>query len=251
MVNGTAWKAVTRKGLVGSNPTPTAMKIAAIIPAYNEEATIAQVVKRAKESEHIDEVIVVDDGSFDATAQLAEDGGARVIKLNQNMGKGYALEKGVGATDASILLFLDGDLINLSQKHINLLLEPVTNNRAEMTVGAIDRSNISLNINNKHEKKESPFSGIRVLKKSFWEEIPGEYKKKFYIESAITYFAKKKKLETKPFVLYGVTHLIKEKKLGFREGFKARIKMMGQIIFINTILRITPKKKFKKQIIEI
>lgn len=223
------------------------MKIAAIIPAYNEEATVSNVVNCVKNNSHIHEVIVVDDGSFDKTAELSQKSGAKVIKLNNNTGKGNALEQGVKNTTADILLFLDADLIGLNESHINRLLEPVIKGEADMTVGAVDRSDISPQFNKRFEKKGTPISGIRALKKSFWDEIPREYKKKFYIESAITYFAKKKKLKKKPFVLKGVKHRIKEEKMGKKQGRKARLKMIGQIIFINTVLRLTPKKKFREQ----
>lgn len=227
------------------------MKVAAIIPAYNEEATIAQVVECAKKSKYINEVIVVDDGSFDKTSDLAKKSGAKIIKLEKNTGKGNALEEGVRATSAQILLFLDADLIGLNQKHIGLLLLPIIRGKADMTVGAIDRSKDLPKINEIIKEKGSPISGIRALKRSFWEEIPKDYKKKFYIESVITYLAKKKKLRKKPVILCGVKHRIKEEKLGLLEGRRARRKMVMQIIFINTVLRLTPKKIFRKQGVKI
>ena len=123
------------------------MKIAAIIPAYNEEKSISEVVRAAKNNNNIDEVIVVDDGSSDATAAIAQDSGARVIKMRDNQGKGEALKRGVYATNADILLFLDADLVGLVSKHLSMLLEPVIKGEADMTVGAIDRKMFGIFLN--------------------------------------------------------------------------------------------------------
>lgn len=65
------------------------MKICGVIPAFNNESTIETVVKQTKR--HIEHVIVVDDGSSDKTAEIAEDAGAHVIRVPTNKGKGNAL----------------------------------------------------------------------------------------------------------------------------------------------------------------
>ena len=214
------------------------MKIVAIIPAHNEEKSIGPIVRVAKENELIDEVIVIDDGSFDTTSEVAEKNGARVIKLKNNQGKGKALEQGVKNTKAELLLFLDADLIKLTRNHLTMLLQPVIKGEADMTVGAIDRKMFGTFLNEWFRKTESPFSGMRVIKRSFWNRIPNNYKKKFYIESAITYFAKRDKIKIQPFVLEGVRHIIKEKKLGFWQGTKSRWAMNFQIVMVNLILRL-------------
>ena len=219
-------------------PLPPHMKIAAIIPAHNEENTIASVIKAAKGCELLDEVIVVNDGSSDKTEKVAMAQGIKVVSNSINLGKGEALELGVNATDADILLFLDADLVDFNVKHVNNLLIPVLKQGYDMSVGAVDRSKISNSLNRIFQKVESPFSGMRVIKRSFWEEIPIKYKKDFYVESTITYLAKRKKLKVFPFVLEGVRHITKEKKLGLWQGTKARWKMNFQIVFINLALRL-------------
>lgn len=68
------------------------MNICLLIPAYNEARTIGQIVAKARRI--MDSVVVVDDGSRDATAQIAQDSGALVIKHKVNSGKGAALRTG-------------------------------------------------------------------------------------------------------------------------------------------------------------
>ena len=85
------------------------MRIITIIPAYNEENAIAQVVNCVKK---YSDVIVVDDGSTDQTSQLAKNAGAKVLKHNKNMGKGAAIKTGLGSAikdDYDFMVLLDGD----------------------------------------------------------------------------------------------------------------------------------------------
>lgn len=85
-------------------------RITVVVPAHNEERAIAQVVRGALEcAARPHEVLVIDDGSTDATAQRAEQAGARVVRLTPNRGKGHALRAGIEAARGQILVFIDAD----------------------------------------------------------------------------------------------------------------------------------------------
>ena len=101
------------------------MKVTAIIPAYEEEKTVASVIKAVQGCPQVSEVIVVNDGSSDRTGVVAGETGARVINLPSNTGKGGAIKAGYDSTEADCLLLLDADLIGLTPEHIRALLEPV------------------------------------------------------------------------------------------------------------------------------
>ena len=99
--------------------------IIAAIPAYNEEKTIAKVVVRAME--HVDEVVVIDDGSTDDTAIIAEHLGARVVRHDGNLGYGAAIRSCFSVardlnSDALVILDADGQH---SADDIPKLLTPI------------------------------------------------------------------------------------------------------------------------------
>ncbi len=90
--------------------TASSSAISIVIPAFNEERGLAQVLNDLKRwSERGAEVIVVDDGSTDKTAQIAAQGGARVIRHRNNKGYGAALKAGIRAAEREIVVTFDAD----------------------------------------------------------------------------------------------------------------------------------------------
>jgi glycosyltransferase involved in cell wall biosynthesis len=113
-----------------------AMKVLVGIPAFDEERTIAKVVVRAQR--HADQVLVVDDGSKDDTALIAERLGAVVLKHDKNLGKGaairdclqYAMRSG-----ADVLVTIDGDGQH-DASEIPMLVDTLTSGRADVSIGS-------------------------------------------------------------------------------------------------------------------
>lgn len=115
------------------------MDIAVLIPAYNEGERIAATVLAARTITGVTRVVVVDDSSSDDTAQLAEEAGAKVIRLWSNVGKGAALEAGAARIEnADIVLLLDGDLGETAAQGA-LLLEPVLAGTTDMAIAGFPR----------------------------------------------------------------------------------------------------------------
>lgn len=116
--------------------------VSCIIPAYNEEKTIAGVIDVCLKTPEIGEIIVIDDGSEDQTVQKvkAKNQKITVIRLNKNKGKGCAVAQGVRAAQYPILLFLDADLINIKPHHLSSLIQPVINDQADMTIADLKAS---------------------------------------------------------------------------------------------------------------
>jgi glycosyltransferase involved in cell wall biosynthesis len=83
--------------------------VTVVIPAFDEEAAIGDVVRAARQAAPWREVLVVDDGSSDATAARAEEAGARVVRHPYNKGNGAALKTGIREAAGDVVLFLDAD----------------------------------------------------------------------------------------------------------------------------------------------
>lgn len=116
-----------------------------VIPAKDEAERIATTVRAARTIEGVSAVVVVDDGSSDATGERARAAGAEVVRHERNRGKAAAMETGaarVKALDAQIggppraLLFIDADL-GASAAATGVLAEPVLAGEADMTIALI------------------------------------------------------------------------------------------------------------------
>ena len=112
---------------------PKYQKVSVIIPAYNEENTVAIVVDVIKRVPCVDEIVVVDDGSSDNTAQEAMKAGAIVISHEVNKGKGEALYTGYKNVECDIIAFIDADIHNLTVNKVASMIKPILTGKAEIT----------------------------------------------------------------------------------------------------------------------
>jgi glycosyltransferase involved in cell wall biosynthesis len=112
-----------------------AMRVSFLIPAYNEAATIVEVLDRVDALPFDKQVIVVDDGSTDGTADLvaARDG---VLLLRQpNRGKGSALRSAIGHIDGDIAVIQDADM-EYDPAEVPKLIEPIQRGAADVVYGS-------------------------------------------------------------------------------------------------------------------
>lgn len=111
--------------------------VVAIVPAKDAELSIRATVAALLALPGVDEVVVVDDGSSDATAEMARAAGAWVLRLPANLGKGGAVEAGVKlAPHARAYLLVDAD-VGATAAEVGALLRPVLAGEADMTVGVL------------------------------------------------------------------------------------------------------------------
>lgn len=111
--------------------------VSAIVPIFNEEQTLAKVLKTLLENSLIDEVICVNDGSTDGSLEVLETfkNRIRIINLRKNSGKGFALTQGIKGAKGNILVFIDADLTTLTGKHLESLINPVLKKEARVVLG--------------------------------------------------------------------------------------------------------------------
>ncbi len=200
------------------------MKISCIIPAYNEEKTIGEVVETVKESMIADEIIVVNDGSTDHTKELlSKIDGIRTVNLKKNLGKGGAMEAGIKVSHGEVILFLDADLKGLTSEHIKALVMPVVKGEADMTLSYRDNSGEPF-------FKIDIFSGERALKKDVLEQITGLEKAGFAAEAMINKYILDNGLKWMSVRCKGLKFVQKEEKIGSRiKGALGLYKMYWKI----------------------
>lgn len=166
------------------------MQLSIIIPAKNESTTIKAVVKECIRNFPDTEVLVVDDGSTDDTARLAEAAGARVITHAYSKGNGAAVKTGIRSASGKILAFMDGD-----GQHDPAALAPLVESvkiGSDMAVGARSRSDqaslgrlIANWVYNRlasmltGQRVEDLTSGFRAARADAMREFIGLYPNKF------------------------------------------------------------------------
>jgi glycosyltransferase involved in cell wall biosynthesis len=213
------------------------LRVAAIVPAYNEEATLTEVLSVLKATPTIGETLVVSDGSTDGTVSIARAMGLRTIHLLQNQGKGRAMAIGVAHTDAEILLFVDGDILNLTVDLLERLVEPVLADRSDMNVGIRHRGGA---IDAIHRRTGPLLSGIRCLRRGIFEAVPESHQEGFAIETGLNWACRQLGCRTTTTVMYNLKHLVKEKKRGLTAGFRARFEMFAAVFRAWRVLQVEP-----------
>lgn len=212
----------------GSRGRSGGLKVAAIVPAYNEGPRIGAVLRTLVEAAALDEIVVVNDGSGDDTSQVARSfPEVTPLDLAVNQGKGGAIRAGALHTDADVILLLDADLIGLRTPHIRDLLAPVLSGEADMTVGVFRGGRFATDLS---QILVPYISGQRALRRDLLLAVPGIGETRFGVETAMTRHARACRLRVRTVVMQGVTHPMKEEKLGFIRGARARLAMYGEIV---------------------
>lgn len=113
--------------------------VSVVIPVYNEERTIGEIIRRVQASPVTTEIIVVDDGSTDGTvaalAALAETGAIVLVTHPQNRGKGAAVQSGLERVSGDVVIIQDADL-EYDPADYPLLLDPIERGLANVVYGS-------------------------------------------------------------------------------------------------------------------
>jgi glucosyl-3-phosphoglycerate synthase len=161
-------------------------RIAVILPALDEEATVGEIVTAIRhdlmQAPHqlVDEVIVVDNGSGDATADVATASGARVVgcgdilpEFAARRGKGEAMWRGVAATDADLVVFVDADLQSFNPQFVVALLGPLlANPEVQFVKAAYDRPPTDPAVPSNGGGRVTELMA-RPMISAFWPELSG------------------------------------------------------------------------------
>jgi glycosyltransferase involved in cell wall biosynthesis len=196
-----------------------------VIPARNEEPTVGGVVRAALGARGVGRVVVVDDGSTDGTAAVAGAAGASVVSARPGGDKGRALDLGVAATDADILVFFDADISGALPFHFEVLAAPVLRGDAVLSCGLLDygrKSGLFLRL--------PPITGLRALRREVFAAVPAERRNGFRIEIMINEVVARRRLPSAIRVLAGLSHRSKIEKVGWRRGLPSHLAMTGELV---------------------
>jgi glycosyltransferase involved in cell wall biosynthesis len=117
---------------------PSSTKLSIIMPVYNEKATLMEIIGRVEELPLEKELIIVDDGSTDGSAEILRDipvGRAKVILQEANRGKGAAIRAGIPMVTGDVVVIQDADL-EYDPGDLLRLLKPIVDGKADVVYGS-------------------------------------------------------------------------------------------------------------------
>lgn len=194
--------------------------ISCIICAFNEQRTIEDVIKITSYSNLFDQIIVVNDGSTDATGsiinELKKDFTIIDIHLPENKGKGFAMASGIEKATSELIVFCDADLSGLRGEHFLQLIKPIVENKADMVLGQATETLINYRIN--------PFkslSGQRsLLRKDILPILQDMKTSKFGVETLINLYYQSQGRRVEYVMLMDLKHPTKFNKTNQSQAMK-------------------------------
>lgn len=176
--------------------TQSAPEISVVIPAHNEADRITDTIRALRHLESVAEIIVVDDGSEDATTHAAEQAGAdSIVRCDLRRGKGRALSAGLARAKGSIIAFVDADL-GESAGGIARVLDAVVKGECDMAVaspGPAARGGFGAVVRMARRgirklcdvEMRSPLSGQRAIRREVLDRI-GRLEEGYGVDVALT-----------------------------------------------------------------
>lgn len=232
--------------------------VTCIICAFNEGTRIGAVLDVATSHPHINEVIVVDDGSTDTTQDVVKKyPKAKLIRYEKNRGKSYAFSKGASEATGDYIFMLDADLHGLTREHISKLLEPVLKGKAGVSI-SLRRTGFYAVPFAHHFATVDYISGERVFKRSLIarhlddiQSLPG-YALEIFLNRLIIDSGDRVEIVR----WKSVINPYKQGKWGFGAGLKRGIKMNKdmysvvtnkEILYQNYMLLFRSRKRIRSK----
>jgi glycosyltransferase involved in cell wall biosynthesis len=219
------------------------MKTTAIVPVYNEGKTIKNVLNTLINSDLINEIIVVDDSSFDNTLEIVKSlkcKKLKIISLEKNIGKSDAVKIATKNLKTDVLFFCDGDLHNFSDTHIRQILKPFEHEKVAMSAGIRDYGKIT-NFLSKHIYPL--ITGERALSYSIFDQVKNHPLLKGYgLEVILNNYCHANKIPIYKNICKGLRQT--NKPIKCKNGFYLLLKQSLEIIII--IIKLKSRKVFNK-----
>ncbi|NEM99611.1 glycosyltransferase family 2 protein [Pontibacter burrus] len=204
------------------------MKVTCLIPCFNERERIAQVVSVIASTRFIEQVICVDDGSVDGTADYIEEHWPKVevLRLTANKGKTEAIRHGLQFVRHNTLLMMDADLQDLRKDELEAALEAYRN---YTVVDMIIMRRINSPWFVKWYRSDVLLSGERILQTADLKQVLRQKLKCYQLEVAINrYMLRHKKVVR--WMPWSAMNTYKVDKLGVLDGSRKEFKMYVDIV---------------------
>ena len=207
-------------------PNSEKQKVSVIIAAFDEEPRIGGVLSVAASHPLVDEVIVVNDGSFDKTSDVVKKFNAVLIENEISIGKTASCKRGLVEAKNEVILFLDADLIGLTEQNIYDLVNPVLEGYTDFTLSLRANSAVHMKL-----LKVDCLSGERAVRKDLlkdpliWSKPQIGYSMEILMNKSLL----KSKAVFISVKLPNVKVVTKSGKVGFFKGFCGELRMMSQI----------------------
>lgn len=186
--------------------------VSIIIPSYNEQTTIASVIKDCRRFNPTSQIVVVNDGSTDQSHQVITKLQKKIkfdyCHLKKNQGKSAAMVAGIKKAKHPIILFFDADLSGIKKSHFKKILKPILNQKADMVLGQPTDTLINYSLN-----PFKSFTGQRALYKKDIQPLLNDIRHiKFGVETYLNLYYKSAGKTVKLVSLPGLIHPTKYSK---------------------------------------
>jgi glycosyltransferase involved in cell wall biosynthesis len=206
----------------------------ALVPAWNEESTVSDVVRALRSAPSVRCVIVLDDASDDRTVGVAKLVGAEVFTHPPpNWGKGRLMQAGLSLTDTSHVGFFDADLLRFEPRHVERMAEVVRGGYDQVCglrdYGILGAPAVLFPI----------ITGERICTREMLDRVPWDCWTGYSIETAMNDTARRLGLRTACVILKGVRNRNKVSKVGWAQGLVRQTNMARQILGTRRALEAT------------
>ncbi len=215
-----------------------APRVSCLIPAYNEGANIGRVLEVVHKLAFLDEIIILDDGSSDNTAEVVrqyqkQTRALQLLTSAANRGKADTIQKGVGACRGEIVVILDSDLINLKPDHVRRLVAAIRDDTCDLVI--LDRAGDRTAIWGWTNCARF-FGGERAFRRRDFLEIEFPARAGFLLEIImnLSYIRRRKRIKTVFCDNLFTRH--DYYKRGFRRGCRHYAKISGEILAVSGVI---------------
>ncbi|MGV3641949.1 MAG: glycosyltransferase family 2 protein [Adhaeribacter sp.] len=211
-----------------------------IIPFYNEEDRVLQVLKVVTQITGITQIICIDDGSTDNTSEQIQADWPQVtlVRLPFNQGKAAAIREGVRLAKHETILLMDADLQSINKTEVEQAIQALAHHNLDMLI--LRRINAPWFV--KFDRGDTLLSGERLVKKQDLVHILNQEVNHYQVELAINLYMQKHKRNVR-WMPWSATNTYKAKKMGLVKGYQKEFKMFTDIVMYaglkNIIKQIT------------